>query len=251
MMRFDVLTIFPSLFESVFNKTVIGKAREKGIIEIAVHDIREYTTDKHRTTEDLPYGGGPGMVMKPEPIFRGVRDIKEKYGDGFVVLLTPAGRLFDSSIAKELAERGHLILICGRYEGVDGRVSEYLADMELSIGDYVLTGGEIPAMVVVDAVSRFVPGVVGKEESVRNDSFEYGILEAPPYTRPADFEGMKVPEILLSGHHRKIWEFRVKEGLRRTLRYRPELLNKADLPDEYRKILREVLSEEKEGENGS
>ncbi|RMG59842.1 MAG: tRNA (guanosine(37)-N1)-methyltransferase TrmD [Deltaproteobacteria bacterium] len=242
-MRFDVLTIFPSLFDSVFEKTVIGKAREKGIIEIVVHNIRDYATDKHRTTDDLPYGGGPGMVMKPEPIFRAVRDIKEKFGEGYVVLLTPSGRLFSADLAKELAGRGHLILICGRYEGVDGRVSEYLADMELSIGDYVLTGGEIPAMVVIDAVSRFVPGVVKNQESVENDSFEMGILESPPYTRPADFEGMKVPEVLLSGHHRMIDEYRLREGLKRTLRYRPDLLEKANLSPQARKILEELRKE--------
>jgi tRNA (guanine37-N1)-methyltransferase len=243
-MRFDVLTIFPGLFESVFSETIIRKAIDGGVIDIGIHDIRDYTTDRHRVTDDLPYGGGPGMVMKPEPIFRAVEEVAKKYGKGKVVLLSPRGRLFDSSLARELAEEGHLILICGRYEGVDSRVSEHLADLELSIGDYVLTGGEIPAMVVIDAVSRFVPGVVGTMESVTNDSFQAGLLEGPQYTRPATFRDMDVPEILLSGNHRKIGDFRLREAIRKTLAARPDLVRREGLSDDAKKILDEIMKEE-------
>lgn len=243
-MRFDVLTIFPRMFAGVFSETVMGKAIEKGIITLGIHDIREYTTDKHRVTDDLPYGGGPGMVMKPEPIFRAVEDVWEKYGKGKVILLSPKGRLFHSRLARELAEGPHLILISGRYEGVDSRVSEHLTDLELSIGDYVLTGGEIPAMVVIDAVSRFVPGVVGTMESVVNDSFEGGLLEGPQYTRPARFRNMDIPGTLLSGNHEEIRKYRLRQAIRKTLSVRSELLEKSKLSDEQKEILEKILKEE-------
>lgn len=243
-MRFDVLTIFPRVFESVFSETVIRKAIDKRIIEVGIHDIREYTTDRHRVTDDLPYGGGPGMVMKPEPIFRAVEGIISAHGTGKVILLTPSGQLFRDDLARELAAETHLILICGRYEGVDNRVSEHLADMEVSIGDYVLTGGEVPAMVIIDGVSRFVPEVVGDKESVMRESFSEGIFEGPHYTRPASFRDMDVPEILLSGNHKRIDEFRKREAVRKTLRVRPELLQKDRLPGHVVKILDEVLKEE-------
>ncbi len=242
-MRFDVLTIFPGLFDVIFSETIIRKAIEKGTISVGVHDIRDYTEDRHRVTDDLPYGGGPGMVMKPEPLFRAVEHVTGEFGRGTVVLLTPQGRRFDSALARELAGREHLILICGRYEGIDNRVSLHLADMEISMGDYVLTGGEIPAMALVDAVSRFVPGVVGTMESVARDSFEEGILAPPHYTRPERFEGMSVPEVLLSGNHERIREFRIREALKKTLAVRPDLLKREKLSDEANRILDDLMKE--------
>lgn len=242
-MRFDVLTIFPGLFDVVFSETIIRKAIDRGTITINIHDIRDYTTDRHRVTDDLPYGGGPGMVMKPEPIFSAVEDVTGQFGKGTVVLLTPKGRLLSSALARELAGNNHLILICGRYEGVDNRVAERLADMELSIGDYVLTGGEIPAMVLIDSVSRFVPGVVGTMESVTSDSFEEGMLGEPHYTRPPRFRDMNVPEVLLSGNHEKIRDFRIREALRKTLDLRPDLLKREGLTDDAKRILDELMKE--------
>jgi tRNA (guanine37-N1)-methyltransferase len=243
-MRFDVLTIFPGLFDVVFSETIIRKAVDRGTITINIHDIRDYTTDRHRVTDDLPYGGGPGMVMKPEPIFSAVEDVTGQFGKGTVVLLTPKGRLLSSALARELAGNNHLILICGRYEGVDNRVAERLADIELSIGDYVLTGGEIPAMVLIDSVSRFVPGVVGTMESVTSDSFEEGMLGEPHYTRPPRFRDMNVPEVLLSGNHEKIRDFRIREALRKTLDLRPDLLKREGLTDDAKRILDELMKEE-------
>ncbi len=244
-MRFDILTIFPHLFDSVFEETIIKKAREGGVIELGIHDIRKYAQDRHRVTDDLPYGGGPGMVMKAEPIIAAVEDVWKRNGKGKVILLTPSGTPFASSVARTLSMEAHLILVCGRYEGVDQRVSDYLGASEVSIGDYVLTGGEIPAMVLLDAVSRFVPGVVGDAESVRDDSFEMGILEGPHYTRPEEVRGIKVPQVLLSGNHGKIREYRLREGLKKTLKMRPDLIEGGKISGEIIAVLEEIR--EKEG----
>lgn len=239
-MRFDILSIFPEMFESFFGCSLLKKARDKGLIRIEAHNIRDWATDKHRMTDDYPYGGGAGMVMKVEPIARALEAIGAVTGACTRVLLTPQGETFSQGIAEELARSGRIVLICGHYEGVDERVRENLADREISVGDYILTGGEAAAMVVVDAVARLVPGVLGNDESARHESFAGGLLESPQYTRPEDFEGWKVPEVLLSGHHREIEDWRRREALRRTLRRRPDLLAGAPLTEKDRKILEEL-----------
>ncbi len=250
-MKFDILTIFPHLFDSVFEETIIKKARERGVIEVGIHDIREYARDRHRVTDDLPYGGGPGMVMKAEPIISAVEDVWNRNGKGKVILLTPSGTPLTSFVARDLSRETHLIIVCGRYEGIDERVGDYLGASEVSIGDYVLTGGEIPAMVIVDAVSRFVPGVVGDAESVIDDSFEMGFLEGPHYTRPEEVRGIKVPHVLLSGNHRKIREFRMREGLKKTLKMRPDLLEGKKITGEIKRYLDEIKGKDSPGDGGT
>jgi len=246
-MHFDVLTIFPRLFQGVFEEGVIKKAQEAGLISIAIHNLRDYATDKHRTTDDYPYGGGGGMVMKPEPIFRAVESIlglrEGERPSTPVILLTPQGRLFNQKVAWELSRHPRLFLICGRYEGVDERVRQYLATDEISIGDYVLSGGEIAAMVIIDAVARLVPGVLGEPGAAFEDSHADGLLEYPHYTRPAVFRGYAVPEVLLSGHHAQIARWRRQQSLRRTLERRPDLLAKARLSEEDRRYLEELRRE--------
>ena len=245
-MLFDVLTLFPDMFAGPFGQGVIGQARQKGLIEVRFHDIRQHTHDRNRTVDDYPYGGGPGMLMKPEPLFEAVEAVRASgpaSGDTPVVLLSPQGRTLTHRIAEELARRTRLILICGRYEGVDERVRQHLATDELSIGDYVLSGGEPAAIVVIDAVARLVPGVVGSSESTRGDTFASGILGPPEYTRPADYRGWQVPEELLSGNHAAIAGWRRREALRRTLALRPDLLQDADLSDDDRAFL-ETLPDE-------
>ncbi len=222
-MRFDIITIFPEMFAGAFAAGVVGKALDKGLVEIAVHDLRDFTRDKHRQVDDRPFGGQEGMVMKPEPIFRAVEAVRRD-GDCRVYLLSPQGSRFDSAAAEDLASRDQVVLICGRYEGVDERVAEHLVDGEISIGDYVLSGGEPAAVVVVDAAARFVPGVVGKAGSVRHDSFADGLLDFPQYTRPRDFRGLKVPPVLFSGDHGKIARWRRRKALEKTARARPDLL---------------------------
>jgi tRNA (guanine37-N1)-methyltransferase len=236
-MRIDIVTIFPEVFHGPFSEGVVRIAQEKGLLEIQVVDLRQFTTDKHKTVDDKPYGGGPGMVMKVEPIFRAVAELKNKRARAY--LLSPQGRLFDQSAAKNLVEEEHVILICGKYKGVDERVTQ-LVDDEISIGDYVLSGGELGAMVVADAVARLIPGVIGDFESAIFDSFHGQILDAPYYTRPSDFEGWHVPETLLSGDHDEIRRWRKREALRRTLLRRPDLLEEADLDRESEEILREL-----------
>jgi tRNA (guanine37-N1)-methyltransferase len=243
MIRFDILTLFPEMFKSPFDSSVLKKAQEKGLIEIAVHDIRDYTADRHRVTDDYPYGGGSGMVMKVEPIARALEDVVQERHEAKVVLLTPQGKVFNQIMAGELSTCSRIVLICGRYEGVDERVRDYLVDEEISIGDYVLTGGELPAMVIVDAVSRLVSGVLGNCDSAATESFSTGLLEYPQYTRPADFRGWKVPEVLVSGNHRVIDIWRRKESLRKTASRRPDLLSKAGLTEEDRKILEELKAD--------
>ena len=227
-MRADILTLFPEMFRGPFEESIVKRAIDKGLIEITIHNIRDFSTDKHRTVDDYPYGGGPGMVMKPDPLFSAVESL-ELPPETPVVLLDPQGRLFNQGVALELARHQRLVLICGHYEGVDERVRKHLVTHEISIGDYILTGGEIPAMVLVDAVVRLVPGVVGSEESIQTDSLSSGLLQYPLYTRPADFRGWKVPEILLSGNHGEIASWRREQSLLRTLERRPDLLETAEL----------------------
>jgi tRNA (guanine37-N1)-methyltransferase len=220
---------------------VIGRARQSGLLDIVVHNLRDFTTDRHRVVDDVPFGGGPGMVLKPEPLFAAVEAIAAAVGKPDAVLLTsPAGRTLTQADARRLAGLPHLVVLCGRYEGIDERVREHLATDELSIGDYVVSGGELPALVIVDAIGRLVPGVVGAEQSVEEDSFTRGLLDYPHYTRPAEFRGQRVPEVLTSGHHAAIRQWRRKEALRRTAARRPDLLEKAELDDEEREFLREL-----------
>lgn len=245
MLRFDILTLFPGMFESPFNASLLKKARDRGLVDIRITDIRDFATDRHRTADDYPYGGGSGMVMKIEPIAGALESLAPL--DGAVVcLLTPQGEVFNQDMARELAGESRIVLICGHYEGVDERVRDHLVHREISIGDFVLTGGELPAMVVVDAVSRLVSGVLGNDMSARGDSFavEQGLLEYPQYTRPAEFRGWNVPEVLLSGHHAEIEAWRRREALKRTYLRRPDLLEKAQLTDGDRAFLEEWLARE-------
>ena len=250
-MRFDILTLFPSLFSGVFEESIVKRAIESGLVSIALHNIRGYTTDKHHVTDDVPYAGGGGMVMKAEPIFRTVEAVLGEpvlpaSGDDptQIVLLSPAGRLFNQAIASELATRDRLVLICGRYEGVDERVREHLATDEISIGDYVLSGGEIPAMVLVEAVTRLLPGALGDPLATVQDSHAKGLLEHPHYTRPAVLRGWAVPEVLLSGNHAEVRRWRRQQSLLRTYQRRPELLEKAELSAEDREFLRQWAAQQ-------
>jgi tRNA (guanine37-N1)-methyltransferase len=220
--RVDILTIFPGIFDGPLRESLLGKAVASGLVEVNVHDIRDHATDKHRQVDDEPFGGGPGMVMKAEPIVRAVESLGD--GDMRVVLLTPAGRRLDQALVRDLAGTSWLVLIAGRYEGVDERVTEALSAEEVSIGDYVLSGGEVPALVVLEAVTRLVPGVVGREESLARESFEDGILDHPHYTRPQEFRGLPVPEVLTSGDHRRVDEWRRGAAEEKTKRNRPDLL---------------------------
>lgn len=240
-MRFDIFTLFPEMFAGVFDESILKRAREAGLLEIGLHDIRDYAEGKHRVTDDYPYAGGGGMIMKPEPIFTAVEAVLGAPPQIPVILLSPQGRVFNQRIAYEFAQHPHLALICGHYEGVDERVREHLATDELSIGDYVLTGGEIPAMIIVDAVTRLIPGVLGDPAAAIKDSHASGLLEGPQYTRPAEFRGWRVPEILLSGNHAQIAAWRRREALRRTLERRPDLLAKADLSEQDREYLRSLF----------
>ncbi|MDD3250697.1 MAG: tRNA (guanosine(37)-N1)-methyltransferase TrmD [Smithellaceae bacterium] len=240
MIRFDVLTIFPEMLQSPLEFSLLKKAREKGLIEVGLHNIRDWAQDKHRMTDDAPYGGGCGMVMKVEPVARAVAAVKQPGEASLVVLMTPQGEVFNQNIAAELARLEQIILICGRYEGVDERVREHLADREISLGDYILTGGELSALVVIDATARLVPGVLGNDDSASRESFSQGLLEYPQYTRPVQYSGWQVPEVLQSGNHARIERWQRIEALRRTWRRRPELLEKTELGSEDRKLLEEI-----------
>jgi tRNA (guanine37-N1)-methyltransferase len=237
-MRIDILTLFPEMFESILNTAIFKRAGERGLVEVIVRNIRDYTHDKHRTVDDYPYGGGAGMVLKPEPVFEAVEAILDETGKRYnkeevqVILLTPQGRKFSQEIAAELSQHNHLILVCGHYEGIDERVREYLVNDEISIGDYVLSGGETAAMVVADAVVRLVPDVLGSAESHIEESHNAGLLEYPQYTRPPDYRGWKVPEILLSGNHGEIARWRREQAIFRTASRRPDLLKNAELTPE-------------------
>jgi tRNA (guanine37-N1)-methyltransferase len=239
-MIFDILTIFPSMFSSPLREGMIGKARERDLIQVRVHNIRDFAFDKHHMTDDRPFGGGEGMVMKPEPIVGALRAIEAGGPEARCILLTPQGRLFSQEIARGLSKLSRIVLICGRYEGVDERVAQHFTDDQISIGDYVLTGGELAAMVIVDAVARLIPGVLGNVGSALEDSFTQPVLEHPQYTRPRDFEGMGVPPVLLCGNHETIRRWRRGQALKRTSLRRPDLFAALELSAEDRQLLEEI-----------
>jgi tRNA (guanine37-N1)-methyltransferase len=244
--RFDLVTIFPRMMDGPLGEGIIRRAIDRGVIDVRVHDLRDFTDDRHRVVDDVPFGGGPGMVLKPEPLFRAVDAIREQRGKpDAVILLSPQGQAFSDAHARRLSALSHIVLIAGRYEGVDERVREQVATEEISIGDYVLSGGELPALVVLDAVARLVPGVVGDEQSIEDESFRRGLLDFPHYTRPAEYRGASVPDVLLSGHHAAIRRWRKRQALARTLARRPDLVTQAALDDEEREILRELKAEGK------
>lgn len=247
-MIFEILTLFPEMFEGPFGSSIMKRARERGLIEINLVNIRDFSVNKHHTVDDAPYGGGAGMVMGPEALFGAVGHAVQRTGPeaSRVVLMCPQGRPFSQDLALSLAGEKRIVLICGHYEGIDERVRETLVTDEVSIGDYVLTGGELPAMVVVDAVARLIPGVLGEAASAEEDSFSTGLLEYPHYTRPREYRGLAVPEVLLSGHHEKIRKWRRRQSLLRTLERRPELLKEAALTPEDRAVLQAVLADLKE-----
>ena len=246
-MHITILTLFPSMFEGPFGESIVKRAIDKGIVDVQTRNIRDHARDKHRVVDDSAYGGGPGMLMKPEPVFEAVEQAKQGLGEvaAWVVLLTPQGRLFTQAVATELAAKSHLILICGHYEGVDDRVRQHLADDEISIGDYVLSGGEPAAVVLVDAMVRLLPGALGDPTSAQGDSFAGGLLQHPEYTRPAIYRGWEVPEVLLSGDHKAVDRWRRRQSILRTLRRRPELVDQAGLSPEE---VADALRSETEGE---
>ena len=249
-MKIDIVTIFPKMVQAPLAEGIVGRAIAGGLIDLRIHDLRDYAADRHRVVDDVPFGGGPGMVLKPEPLFRAVDAIRQERGQPAAIVLTsPDGSRLDHTQALRLSRLAHVVVLCGRYEGVDERVRANLATEEISIGDYVLSGGEIPALVIVDAVVRLVPGVVGDENSVTRDTFARGLLDFPQFTRPAEFRGLGVPAVLLSGHHAEIDNWRRREAVKRTLERRPELL--ADVPSldpDDRRILNELLALRKKGE---
>ena len=237
-MRFDVFTLLPDTFTPYLQASILQKASERGLVEFRVHNIRDYTHDRHHTTDDTPYGGGGGMVMKPEPVFEAVESVLGAAPTCPVILMTPQGRVFNQKIAIELAGHSQIALVCGRYEGVDERIREHLVSDEISIGDYVLTGGELPALILIDAIARLLPGVLGDPDGAMDDSHASGVLEYPHYTRPPEFRGWGVPEALLSGDHGRIARWRREQSLLRTLAKRPDLLESADLSEADKKFLR-------------
>lgn len=239
-MRIDILTLFPEMFSGPLSQSLLKRAREKGLLKINLVNIRDFTTDKHKTADDTPYGGGPGMVMKAEPIYQAVESLKPE-AQCRIILMSPAGETLNQKKARELSAAEHLILLCGHYEGVDERVRQNLITDEISIGDFVLTGGELPAMVLIDCLARFIPGVVKESESVAGDSFYYGLLDYPSYTKPEEYQGEAVPEILRSGHHEEIARWRRKEALKRTFINRPDLLAEAELTKEDKKMLQDFI----------
>jgi len=253
-MQFEVFTLLPEIFPPYLESSILNRARQKGLIDVRVHNIRDYTHDKHHTTDDTPYGGGGGMVMKPEPVFEAIESVlglatppsdPAPASNIPIILLTPQGRVFNQSIAQELSQHPHIVLLCGRYEGIDERIREHLVTDEISIGDYVLTGGELPALILIDAISRFLPDVLGDPTGAQDDSHAMGLLEYPHYTRPPEFRGWKIPEVLLSGAHAKIDKWRREQALLRTLKKRPDMLEKEDLSKEDKKFI-EGLKEKSE-----
>ncbi len=239
-MRIDILTLFPGMFPGYLNESILKRAQEAGLVEFYLHNIRDYAAGKHRVADEPPFGGGGGMILKPEPIFRAVEAIKSADEESPVILLTPQGRPFTQTIAQELAQQERLILICGRYEGVDERVRQYLVTDEISLGDYVLTGGELAAMVVADAVTRLLPGALGAAGAAETDSFADGLLEGPHYTKPADFRGWQVPDVVRSGHAANLARWRREGALRRTWERRPDLLKTAVLSEEDKRFLQSL-----------
>jgi tRNA (guanine37-N1)-methyltransferase len=249
-MKFDIVTIFPRMIEAALAEGVVSRGIASGVLDVNVIDLRDQTTDRHRSVDDMPYGGGPGMVMKPEPLVRAVEEIRRLRGTpDAVILLSPQGTRFTQAEAVRLSGLSHLVLLCGRYEGMDERVPALVGAEEISLGDFVVSGGELPAMIIVDAVSRLVPGVVGDELSVAEDSFARGLLDYPHYTRPVEFAGLRVPDVLLSGHHADVRRWRRKTALARTLDRRPDLIERASLDDEDRALLAEIIQER--GSKGS
>ncbi len=238
-MIFDVITIFPEMFSPI-SRSILGKAQEEGIIKVKIHNLRDFTRDPHRTVDDYPYGGGAGMVFKVEPLYRALKHLTKGSSSPKIISMSPQGKVFNQGIAQELAKEEHIIIICGHYEGIDERIYEFFPIEELSVGDYILTGGELPAMIVIDAVSRMIPQVLGNEASLEWESFTRGLLDYPHYTRPREFRGKKVPEVLLSGNHQEIDRWRKTQSIIRTLLRRPELLKNAKLSEEEREILREI-----------
>jgi tRNA (guanine37-N1)-methyltransferase len=250
-MRVDILTIFPEVIQAVTEHSILKRAQDKGELVLGVHNIRDFAHDSHRSTDDSPYGGGAGMVMKPEPAFEAAESVmaSEPGKKPYVILTTPQGRPLDQSIVRELAQREWLMIMCGHYEGIDERIREHLIDDEISIGDYILTGGELPALVILDAVTRLQPNVLGSDESVVEESFsEDGLLEYPHYTRPAEYRGWSVPEVLLSGHHGEIARWRRTESLRKTLNRRPDLLERAELTKKDQRVLAELKEDHNAGD---
>jgi tRNA (guanine37-N1)-methyltransferase len=243
--RIDVLTLFPAMFEGPMTESMLWKARDRGLLDLRLHDIRNFTTDKHRTADDIPYGGGGGMILKPEPVINGVESVLDETGPGIpVLLMSPTGRVFSHQIAKALAGEDQVIIICGRYEGIDDRVRQLVVTDEISIGDYVLTGGELPAMVLIDAVVRHISGVLGAEGAVDQESHAEGILEGPHYTRPATFRGLSVPQVLQEGDHKRVAAWRREQGLRRTWHNRPDLLFTANLSEDEQYLLATFADED-------
>ncbi|MGJ0994059.1 tRNA (guanosine(37)-N1)-methyltransferase TrmD [Enterococcus casseliflavus] len=247
-MRIDVLTLFPRMFEGPLGESIIGKAREKGLLEINVSNFRDYSDNKHQTVDDYPYGGGAGMLLKVQPVYDNIKAIEEATPETKkrVILLDPAGKPFDQKMAEEFSTEEHLVFICGHYEGYDERIRSLVTD-EVSLGDYVLTGGELGAMVMIDATVRLLPEVLGNQTSAQTDSHSTGLLEHPQYTRPAEFKGMKVPEVLMNGNHKLIEQWQLKESLRRTYQRRPDMLETYPLTAEMQKLLKEIEAEAKAG----
>ena len=245
-MEFDVFTLLPEVFLPYLNSSIMNRARQRGLIDVQIHNIRDWAADKHHVTDDEPYGGGGGMVMKVEPVFAAVESVVGPEAGCPVILLTPQGRVFSQQIAMELVRHPRLALVCGRYEGVDERIREHLVTDEISIGDFVLTGGELPALILIDAISRLIPGVLGDPDAAMDDSHATGLLEYPHYTRPPEYRGWGVPEILLSGNHAKIEKWRREQSLRRTLKRRPDLMDNAPLSESDRKVLKKI---QEEGDN--
>jgi len=250
-MQFEVFTLLPEVFPPYLESSILNRARQKGLIDVRVHNIRDYTRDKHHTTDDTPYGGGGGMVMKPEPVFEAVESVlglaplqtqPETASNIPIILLTPQGRVFTQRVAEELSRHERIVFICGRYEGVDERIREHLVTDEISIGDYVLTGGELPALMIIDAVSRLIPGVLGDPTGAEDDSHSMGLLEYPHYTKPPEFRGWKVPDVLASGNHAKIDKWRREQALTRTFNKRPDMLEKAELSKEDLKFVESLKS---------
>lgn len=245
MMNIHVLSLFPDMFEGVFGSSILKKAQEKGALQMNVTDFRSFSQNKHNQVDDYPYGGGAGMVLKPEPLFHAVEDLVAQGKKPRIILMCPQGERYDQKKAEELAKEEDLIFLCGHYEGYDERIREYLVTDEISIGDFVLTGGELAAMTVIDSVVRLLPGVLGQEASHVNDSFSTGLLEHPHYTRPADFRGMKVPDVLMSGNHAKIEQWRMEQSLKRTFERRPDLLEHIELTKEQQAYLKQLKNNSK------
>ncbi len=239
-MQFDVFTLLPEAFPAYLESSILQRARQRGLLEVRVHNIRDYARDKHHTTDDIPYGGGGGMVLKPEPVFEAVESVLGLAPTCPIILLTPQGRVFNQALAQELSAHERIALLCGRYEGVDERIRRHLVTDEVSIGDYVLTGGELPALILIDAVARLLPGALGDPDGASDDSHASGLLEYPHYTRPPEFRGESVPEVLLSGDHAKIAKWRREQSLLRTQKRRPDLLDRANLSEEDRQYLEQI-----------